>query len=146
MQKTVLLVESDDQNVASFQNAFREAGCDGVMHILRSSGETIRFLAGDPPYDNRERYPVPTLLLLAIDIVRPGGADVLRWLQARGEIKKRLPIVVLSPVGSDQEMEAAYAWGANSYLVKPPAFPALVVLVRELSHYWLNLNRLPQLG
>jgi len=140
----VLLAESDDTELALLQRAFEEAGIADALQVARSSSETLLMLAGEPPYDNRERYANPALLVLGTSIGRPGGADVLRWLRQRRDLKKHLPVVVLSPLESPQEMEAAYAWGASSYLVKPADFAQLVELVRAMAAYWLKLNRLPQ--
>jgi CheY-like chemotaxis protein len=143
MRKTVLLAESEDNDLALLQRAVEGAGFADALQVVRSSTETIRFLAGEAPYHDRERYPFPALLLLGLNVGRPGGADVLRWLQQRAELKNRLPVVVLSSLESPQEMEAAYAWGANSYVVKPVDFQQLAALVTGMSDYWLRLNRLP---
>jgi hypothetical protein len=37
----------------------------------------------------------------------------------------------------------AYELGANSYLVKPVGFDALLETLQEISHYWGGLNQLP---
>ncbi len=143
MGKSILAVESEESQLALLRRAFGEAGVAGQLQTLRTSGETIRYLAGEAPYDDRERHPFPALLLLGLSISRPGGADVLRWLQQHPELKKRLSVVAFSSLESPQEMEAAYAWGANSWLLKPADFDRLVVVVRQLTEYWLGMNRLP---
>jgi DNA-binding NarL/FixJ family response regulator len=40
----------------------------------------------------------------------------------------------------------AYDLGANSYLVKPVSFEALLQLVEALGLYWLTLNEPPDTG
>lgn len=143
MGKSILAVESEESQLALLRRAFAAAGFAGELQTVRSSGETIRYLAGETPYDNREQHPFPALLLLGLNISRPGGADVLRWLQQHPELKKRVSVVAFSALESPQEMEAAYAWGANSWLLKPADFGRLVTVVRQLTDYWLGMNRLP---
>ena len=43
-------------------------------------------------------------------------------------------------------MNKAYDLGANSYLVKPVAFDALLNMVQTLGSYWLILNERPDAG
>jgi DNA-binding NarL/FixJ family response regulator len=47
---------------------------------------------------------------------------------------------VLSSSNHDEDVKRAYALGANSYLVKPVGFEALVELIRSVYNYWLTLN------
>lgn len=142
MGKSILAAESEDSELSLLQRALPEAGVT-EFQVVRSSSEVIRYIAGEPPYDDRNSHPFPALLLLGLHIGRHGGADVLRWLQQRPELKKRLPVVVFTSIESSQEMEAAYAWGASSCLLRPMEFGRLVSAVRQTADYWLRMNRLP---
>lgn len=144
MKKTVLLAENEEQEIELIRRAFAEAGFAEALCVVRSSAETLRFLAGEAPYNDRERFPLPALLLLGLQLGRRGGADVLRWLQQQPELKQSLAVVVFSVLETPQEMQAAYAWGANSYVVKPLDFPELVTRLKQVRDYWLEINRLPR--
>ena len=54
---------------------------------------------------------------------------------------RRVPVVVLSSSNHDADVKRAYDLGANSYLVKPVNFDALVELVKAIQNYWFNLNQ-----
>jgi CheY-like chemotaxis protein len=48
---------------------------------------------------------------------------------------------VLTSSSQCQDIERAYDAGANSYLVKPVGFDALLELVTVLYRYWFALNQ-----
>ena len=70
---------------------------------------------------------------------RKGGLEVLVWLRQVPTLR-RLPVVVLTSSKEPNDVNRAYDLGANSYLVKPLGFDALLDLVRSLNEYWLTLN------
>ena len=51
-----------------------------------------------------------------------------------------IPVVMLTTSAADRDRETAYANHVNSYLVKPMAFERFRALVRELCHYWGEVN------
>ena len=56
---------------------------------------------------------------------------------------KRLPVVVFTSSKHEQDINRAYDLGANSYLVKPVGFDALLETLKQLQHYWGTLNQAP---
>jgi CheY-like chemotaxis protein len=53
-------------------------------------------------------------------------------------------VIVLSGSELKEDIQRAYAAGANSYLVKPLAFRSLVDLVQNINSVWLAANSHPQ--
>ena len=49
--------------------------------------------------------------------------------------------MVLSSSDLADDVNRAYDLGANSYLVKPGDFEALITMVKTLDAYWLKLNQ-----
>lgn len=60
----------------------------------------------------------PDLILL--DLMMPGinGYDVIKQLRAKEETKQ-LPIIVISALNSNEDVEKGYDLGANDFLTKP---------------------------
>jgi CheY-like chemotaxis protein len=83
---------------------------------------------------------VPMLVLLDLKLPRKSGHEVLEWLRQQPNLK-RLPVVVLTASSESSDVNRAYDLGANSYLVKPVTFDALVEMVKTLNLYWLILNK-----
>jgi CheY-like chemotaxis protein len=104
--------------------------------------EAVEYLRGDGPFADREKHPLPDLLLLDLKMPRKNGFEVLEWVRQQPGLK-RLPVVVLTSSMQDLDINRAYELGANTYLVKPANYEALVDLVKTLIQYWLTLAITP---
>ena len=131
----VLLVEDDPDIIVLLRQAFLECGLRPPIHEAQDGDSAVAYLAGNPPYDDRSQYPLPTLVMLDLKLPRRDGHEILEWIRAHDEFTQ-LPVVVLTSSGHDADIERAYACGANSYLVKPPQFGELTAMVRMLSTFW----------
>jgi DNA-binding response OmpR family regulator len=78
--------------------------------------------------------------LLDLKLSLVNGFDVLEWMRKERKLR-RVPVIVLSSSNRPADVKRAYELGANSFLVKPVAFEALLDLVKGINHYWLSLNR-----
>ena len=136
---SVLLVEDDPNDVALTQRAFVRSGLANPLQIVTDGEHAIAYLAGQPPYADRQRHPLPILILLDLKLPRRTGFDVLAWLRGVPNVR-RLPVVILTSSQHSPDIDRAYDAGANSYLVKPVAFEGLVSLVRTLGLYWIMTN------
>ena len=92
--RAVLVAEDSDDDFLLLRKAFGLAGLERHQLIRVRTGEaTIMNLKGESPFDDRERWPLPDLLLL--DGKMPGGSgfDVLRFL-AENRMEIQVPAVV----------------------------------------------------
>lgn len=144
-QATILLAEDGHHDVLLLRRAFRKAELELPLQVVMDGDEAVAYLEGRPPYGDRERYPLPVLLLLDLKLPRRSGLEVLAWLRAEPGLR-RLPVVVLTSSREDADVNRAYDLGVNSYLVKPVDFDGLLRLVRSLGLYWATLNERPALG
>jgi CheY-like chemotaxis protein len=138
----ILLVEDDPNDVLLIQRAFRKAGIACPLHVVSDGDSAVSYLSGQDPYANRQEAPLPTLILLDLKLPRRSGFEVLSWLRAQPGLK-RLPVVVLTSSNELLDVNLAYDLGANSYLVKPVAFDALLQMLKTLNLYWHNINEHP---
>ena len=64
--------------------------------------------------------------------------------EARNDpVWKQVPFVVLTTSRENNDIEAAYQLGVNSYVVKPVDFLAFTEVVRTIKVYWLLTNEPP---
>src|SRR4051812_1780518 len=136
---TVLLAEDDPDDILLTQIAFKKARLANPLMIVRDGEEAISYLQREGQFANREKYPLPILLLLDLKMPKVSGFQVLEWLQTRSELS-HIPVAVMTASDSDPDASRAYALGASSYLVKPPDAEALLALVQRLHAYWLILG------
>lgn len=140
----VLLVEDNPRDARLIQRAMEKARMLNAVQVQSDGEAAIEYLAATPPYDDRDRYPLPELVLLDLKLPRKNGFEVLQWLRAQPALK-RLPVVVLTSSDETQDINRAYDLGANSYLVKPVESEALVDLLKKIDIYWLVINTKPVL-
>jgi CheY-like chemotaxis protein len=138
----ILLVEDDSNDIVLLQRAFQKAGLRSVLRIVRDGEQAIQYLSGQGIYSNRERHPLPFLVLLDLKMPGTNGFEVLQWARAEQDLK-RLLIVVLTSSHLQTDVDRAYELGANSYLVKPVEFSEMVNLIQRFEAYWTELNRIP---
>jgi DNA-binding response OmpR family regulator len=142
---TILLVEDDENDVELFMRAYSQARIANPVQRAAHGDDAVSYLLGDGKYADRERHPVPVLVLLDLKLPRRSGLQVLAWIREQPGLK-RLPVVVLTSSKDNTDVNHAYDLGANSYLVKPVAFNSLFDLIRSLNLYWLVLNQKPDTG
>jgi CheY-like chemotaxis protein len=138
----ILLAEDDPNDVLLIQRAFQKAGLEEILKVVRDGEEAIEYLSGHDAYADRERFPLPFLVLLDLKMPGTNGFEVLRWVRSEREFK-RLLVVVLTSSNLQEDVDRAYELGANSYLVKPVEFAEMVNMIQRFEAYWSEINRQP---
>lgn len=142
--QTILLVEDNPVDILLMQRAFRnETFANTSLQIVRDGDAAVFYLNGDGEYSDRDRYPLPAIILLDLKLPRRSGHEVLVWLRQQPELK-RLPVVMLTSSRQTPDVKRAYDLGVNSYLVKPVGFASLLEMMQSFREYWLNYTELPE--
>ena len=136
----LLLVEDDPDHVLLIQRALARASLVNPVKIVRDGDEAIAYLSGTGEYDDRARFPIPSLILLDLKLPKKSGLEVLEWIRGHATLKY-LPVVVLTSSSESRDIERAYALGVNSYLVKQVRFEDLLEMVKSIGMYWMILNK-----
>ena len=136
---TLLHIEDDQNDVLLFQHACQKCGATCSVQVVADGDEAVAYLSGTGKYHDRARFPYPQLVLLDLKMPRLNGIEALTWIR-KNEKLKHVPVVVLSSSNHGVDIRRAYDAGANSYLVKPVDFNALVEIAKLLATYWLGLN------
>ena len=142
--EVILLAEDDPNDVLLIQRAFQRNHVANPVQVVRDGEEALAYLSGQAPFADRERHPLPVLMLMDLKMPRKSGLEVLEWVRQQPGLK-RLPIIVLTSSNQSPDINRAYELGANSYLVKPAGFDSLLDLVKNLDIYWLILNEKPEM-
>lgn len=119
MTKTVLVIE-DEHNVAAFiQKGLKEAGFEV---FLAYNGEQGFELLQQKQID-----------LIILDVILPGvdGLEISRKIRNSGP--EGVPILMLTALGSTENVVKGLDNGADDYLVKPFKFQELLARIRALT-------------
>lgn len=145
-QFNILLVEDEPNDVFLIERAFRKCDSPHPLQSVHDGEQAIAYLCGAREFADRQKYPLPSLVLLDLKLPRRGGLEVLAWLRSRHDNLKRLPVVVLTSSKQASDVNRAYELGANSYLVKPVAFDGLLELIKTVNSYWTRFNERPDIN
>jgi CheY-like chemotaxis protein len=144
-QNVLLHVEDDPNDVLLLQRAFRKANAALTINAVTDGDKAVAYLSGADEFADREKYPLPTVVLLDLKMPRKSGLEVLAWIRGQQHLR-RLIVIVFTSSKHDEDVNKAYDIGANSYLVKPVGFDMLVDLAKMIQQYWINTNERPQLA
>jgi CheY-like chemotaxis protein len=132
--RPILVVDDNHDDVFFLQRALADWGIKNPVQAVYGGKESLSYLCGDPPYNDRERFPLPLLILLDLKMPDVGGMEVLRWIRQQPALKI-MCVALLSSVEDMAKSHQAYELQADSVLVKPLNYakaPELAQTVRRL--------------
>jgi CheY-like chemotaxis protein len=65
------------------------------LQDVHNGEEAIAYLKGDDPYSDRNKFPLPAVMLLDLNMPMKDGFDVLTWVCTQPGLK-RLSIIIVS--------------------------------------------------
>ena len=126
---SILILENDLDCAALIKAAFNKGLAHVNLHFVLDGWEAQAYLARESPYDDRERYPVPSLVVLDLRMPDIDAIEVLEWM---AEWKQLAKVPVIAYTSEDPELERrAYELGVRCYISKPYQSDELVVAVRD---------------
>ena len=141
MTKPILQVEDDANDVFFLEHAMRKIDLAVPVQVANDGQQAIDYLKGADKFADRDRFPLPCLVLLDLKLPYVMGLDVLKWI--RRECGPSLVVVVLTASAEDSDIAAAYRLGANAYLTKPGDSHKFEEMVKALNDFWLTHNTMP---
>jgi CheY-like chemotaxis protein len=142
MSNMILLVEDEPNDAFFFEHCARKVGVSNPVLIVRDGREALDYLEGAHQFADREKYPLPWLVVLDLKLPRATGFEVLEQIRGQPGTRK-LIVLVLTSSSSDADIQRAYDLGANAYLVKPSDPRQLANLVQAINDFWLTHNHPP---
>jgi CheY-like chemotaxis protein len=144
MAKAVLLAEDSYDDVVLFLEVMRRSGLRNPVQVVHDGEKAIAYLKGEGEFADRERHPLPAILILDLKMPRVSGFQVLEWINSHSGLKELL-VVVLSHHGETSDINRAYALGAHSFLLKPFTQADLVNLAGHFNTHWERTPVRPEL-
>jgi CheY-like chemotaxis protein len=138
----ILLVEDDQDDAFLAERALTKTGVPSRVIHLHDGEEAIKYLNSEAPYDRRNAYPVPDIILLDLKMPKATGLDVLTWLQKRPDLAS-IPVIVLTGSILPGDRAEATKLGAVGYEVKPVDFSSLMSMVQSIGNRWLKPGNAP---
>lgn len=140
MLPTILHVDDDDNDQLFFNLAHRQTRLPANIVEVSDGEQAIDYLDRKGDYADRERSPMPSLVLLDLKLPRQSGFEVLEWIRDKSRFD-RMPVIILSSSDEPSDKHRAFMTGADCYLVKPVSVSRLVEMVKYLHRIWLPRGR-----
>ena len=131
----ILLVEDNPVDIDLTKRAFKKQNIDCEIQIANDGEEACKALKD---WENGISSP-PSIILLDLKMPRMNGFDVLKVFK-NSEIGRNIPIIVLTSSNEEKDINTAYEYGANSYLLKPIDYGEFLNLVQIIINYWFGIN------
>ena len=138
LTRPIFMVEDNPVDLDLTLRAFARSKLVNHVEVARDGEEAMVWLERWTP-----GRPLPLVVLLDLKLPRIDGLEVLRRYKAH-ERFRAVPVVVLTSSAEDRDIELAYQYGANSYIVKPVDFDKFLNVAQQIELYWCLLNQPPR--
>lgn len=129
------VVDDDEDDRMLIADSLRECAFPGSVRMFEGGVEVMRQIDGESR--------IPDLLLLDLNLPKVSGIDILRRIRASSKAGK-LPVIILTTSGAEDDVSSAYAAGANAYIQKPSSYDGMVERFRTLLKFWVDTAKLPR--
>ena len=140
----ILVVEDNPDDAALIQAVFDVSLTHAKTQLVVSGWEARLYLAGEPPYEDRYWNPLPSLIVLDLELPDgPGfetGFEILAWLAEREEVSG-IPVIVFTASEDPEHARRAYALGARRFLRKADHHEELTEAVKEELHRCIEMQQ-----
>ena len=143
MLPTVLFADASEDYRSMARDALLEGRNATDLRTVANGTELLAYLERTGQTTGAVT-PAPSLIIVDADLPgTPAGHELIKQLKSNPQTR-RIPVVALGQDDTPETVDAAYAAGANTYIVKPVTFLALVRLMKVFTAYWLETAELPQ--
>jgi CheY-like chemotaxis protein len=130
---TILFADASEDYRAMARDALLEGRNATDLRTVADAKELVAYLDRAGATEGAVT-PAPSLVVLDAQL----GLDLIQAIKQA----KPIPVVVLGADDDPETVANAYAAGANTYIVKPVTFLALVRLMKIFTAYWLETAEL----
>lgn len=139
---TVLVVDDDRDDCEMLDKAFRTIDYPTELQFVHNGEELLDYVRGQGRFVDRAHFPLPSLILLDLNMPRLDGHEALKILKTDPSFRP-IPILILSGAEWPEDVLKSYELGANSFIRKPNSYESWVQAIQSLVRYWFVLNELP---
>jgi CheY-like chemotaxis protein len=141
-KQPILIAEDDADDRYLLQTAFSEIGSPEPIDFVENGVELINYLYNIYSTNNIEMKALPGFILLDLNMPKKDGREVLKEIKQHPVFKK-IPVIVFTTTKNEIEIKRCYELGANSYIVKPISFDALLKVIENIRSYWFQTASIP---
>jgi two-component system response regulator len=134
----ILLVEDNPADIRLTEEAIKDSKIKSVLYNVKDGVEAINFLRKAGKYS---KVCQPDLILLDLNLPKKSGLEVLRDIKQDKGLR-RIPVVVLSISGNQEDLIKAYDLHANAFVNKPLEIKEFYKFIKSLEDFWFKVAKL----
>jgi len=132
-----LSVDDNEDDQFLLKRTREKCACPLDIQMVSDGNKAIEYLGGFENYRDRERFPMPQIILLDLKMPRKNGFEVLEWMN-RESPAERPPVAVFTSSQNAADIKRAYDLGASWYLAKPVEYAELTQLIQLIGRWFQN--------
>jgi CheY-like chemotaxis protein len=136
---TILLVDDDPDCRLLIRDAIDECKVSNDVYEVCNGQEALDFLQRRGKHAD---VPRPGLIYLDLEMPGMDGQATLKAIKADPDLRD-IPVVMMTGVCDEKEMQTAAKNGANSYTIKPANVEQFLRTVLASTNYWLTIHQYP---
>ena len=136
---TILMAEDDVDDSFLLAEALKNLGCGGKLLLVKDGVELMDYLNRQGKYADPELSPLPSLLLLDLNMPKKDGRQALREIKADPSLEK-IRVVIWTTSDLQEDRVLCHEAGADDYVTKPNSFEALMEEVKALCRRLLQVS------
>ena len=137
---SILVVDDDPDCRLLIREAIAQSKIANEVYEAADGREALDII-----FQRGEHQESPRPVLVYLDIEMPGlsGQEVLRQVKS-SPAHCDIPVVMMTGLCDERQMEQAARNGANSYTLKPANARQFLETVLESTNYWMTIHQYPE--
>ena len=139
----ILIADDDAEDRMLVKEALEESRLNNNIQFVENGEELLDYLHNKGRFSDTEKYQMPGLILLDLNMPKKDGREALKEIKADDKLRM-IPVVVLTTSKAEEDILRTYDLGVSSFITKPVTFGSLVDVMKTLSKYWFEIVELPK--
>lgn len=137
--RLILVIEDQRDHLEVIERVFAQSQVSCQIEAIASTADGLAYLRRHGEYAHATR---PDIILIDIGRLETEGEQFISAIKTDSQLR-RIPTIVLTRLGDDDDILKSYQAHCNSYIIKPSDLNQLGEVVRSIESFWLNIVTLP---
>lgn len=125
------MADDDEDDCILAKDALNEIKSRVTFFCVEDGIELMDYLHRSGKYAEQANKPLPSLILLDLNMPRKGGAQALKEIKSEPALQN-IPVAILTTSGEQKEFVRCREMGAVSLITKPALFAEWVEIMKSL--------------
>ena len=141
----IVIVEDNPADAELMLRSLKKNKLSNNLTLLEDGEQALDFIFCRGKYKDKTSAISRMVIFLDLKLPKVNGLEILKQIKSNEKTRK-IPVIIVTSSKEDPDITAAYALGANSYVVKPVNYNKFAETIIQLGLYWLVVNENPQNG